>query len=708
MVSARLEYCLHIHNLGGGKINGLGKTPSVQVVNIGTKDSHLLNEIVALGDQYRRTLGFLPPAAFQQAASSHTLVAAIHDGRVVGYALYSLPRQVVRLSHLCVSENLRGHGLTRLLVDEISRLHADRLGIVLKCRKDYAANGLWPHLGFELQGEVPGRSKQRLPLCLWRRDHGHPHLFSAIESLGLLRVALDVNVFLDLELDREREGAIESQSLADDWLVDQIELVVTSELSREIARLSSEPERSRQLLAAQRYRSLPADRGAIEATAQRILNHVARTQNLDLSADPSDISDVLHVAEAFLAGVTVLATRDQRLLRWSAEAIETCGVRVMRPADVVLHVDELARAQAYRPIELQDTKYRLTPVRSGSEADLLAFLHENEGEKKSEYMARVRLLRAEGRRWNRVLLRSPKGDPIAFYVTGANDTELVVPIFRVKTPRLENTVARQLLSIIRDQARNDGYSIVRITDPILPRYTEIAVRDNGFIRHKGSLVGFVISACADSATVNALATQAADRVDLRMPTLRPHLSPVIAAELERTLWPAKITDSDLPNYLIPIRPTWSAELFGVPRILMPRQDRLGISREHVYYRSPRPRVEQAPARLVWYVTGSGTDGLAAIIGCSRLQEVVRDKPAALYQAYRHLGVWQLEQIDRASRGNQALALRFADTEIFHRQVSLRRLRHLADENCQRLSLRSPQKISAELFAAIYQEGSRDA
>jgi hypothetical protein len=58
----------------------------------------------------------------------------------------------------------------------------------------------------------------------------------------------------------------------------------------------------------------------------------------------------------------------------------------------------------------------------------------------------------------------------------------------------------------------------------------------------------------------------------------------------------------------------------VPRILMPRQDRLGISREHVYYRSPRPRVEQAPARLVWYVTGSGTDGLAAIIGCSRLEE----------------------------------------------------------------------------------------
>jgi predicted nucleic acid-binding protein len=559
-------------------------------------------------------------------------------------------------------------------------------------------------LGFELQGEVPGRSKQRLPLCIWRRDHGHPDLFSTAESLGLLRVALDVNVFLDLELDREREGAIESRPLADDWLADQIELVVTNELPRELARLSSGPEKSRQLRAAQRYHRLPADTGAIEATAQRIINHVARTQNVDLSADPSDMSDVRHVAEASLAGITVLATRDGRLLRWAAEAIDVCGVRVMRPADVVLHVDELSRAQAYRPIELQDTEYLLAPVRSGSEAELIAFLNASDGERKPEYMARVRVLLAEGRRWNRVVLRSPKSEPIAFYVVGTSDTELVVPIFRIRTPRLENTIARQLLSVLRDQARHEGRSIVRITDPSLSKYTEIAVRDNGFIRHRGSWIGFVISACADSATVDALAAEAAQSVDLRMPTLRPHLSPVIAAELERTLWPAKIIDSDLPSYLIPIRHTWSAELFGVPQTLMPRPNRLGISREHVYYRSPRPRVEQAPARLVWYVTGSRTEGLAAIIGCSRLDEISCDTPAVLYQAYRHLGVWQREEINRAASSGKALALRFADTEVFPRRVTLRRLRQLAAENRQRLALRSPQKISAELFAAIYQEG----
>ena len=441
---------------------------------------------------------------------------------------------------------------------------------------------------------------------------------------------------------------------------------------------------------------------------QRIVEHVRRTQKLDLSIDQGDVSDVRHIAEASLAGVTVLVTRDELFLRWSNEALDVCGVRVLRPAEVILHVDELSRAQAYRPVDLQDTRYRLAPMRAGSEADLLAFLHQGEGERKSEYMARIRVLQAEGRKWDRLFLRGPSGDPVAFYVVGTRDSELTVPVFRINAPRLEKTLARQLLYLIRDQAWRERRSIVRITDQKISPETESAIRENGFIRHGGAWLAFVIAACADSEKIDRLLVDAAKLVDLRMPALRSNLSPVIAAELERTLWPAKILDSELPTYLIPIRHTWSAELFGVPQTLMPRSDRLGISREHVYYRSPRPRVEQAPARLLWYVTGSRKDGLAAVIGCSRLEEVVCDKQAGLYQTYRHLGVWQREQINRAASSGLALALRFADTEIFPHQVRLSRLKRLAAERRQGVSLRSPQKISAELFAAIYQEGHPDA
>jgi hypothetical protein len=588
-------------------------------------------------------------------------------------------------------------------VNAISERHADRFGITLKCRKDYPANDLWPLLGFSPQGEVRGRGRQRKPLTVWWRDHGHPHLFSAAESIGLLRVAVDVNVFLDLESGSERHGVIGSRALAGDWLADQLELVVTGELMRELARMPDGQERSRQHQAASKYRHLAVDGSAAEALARHITEHVLKTQALDLSADPADQSDVRHVAEASLAGVTVLATKDDKLHRWAADAIGITGVRVMHPSDVILCVDELSRAQAYQPVQLQDTRYRLVPVRSGTEAELLTFLHSADGEQKPRYLELIRGIAAGGPAWTRTVLRNPADKPIAFYATGETGEELVVPALRIADGRLEQTTTRQILFRIRDQARREGRSIIRITEPDLASETQRILREDGFLRLEDQWIALVIRACGNTPALNALLAEAAQKVGLRLPALQPGLSAVIAADWERAMWPAKITDSLLSTYLIPIRPAWSADLFGIPQAMTPRPNMIGLSREHVYYRSPTPPTV-APARLIWYVTDASRGGIAAVIGCSRLDETLTGKPAALFQRFRHLGVWQLDQVTQAARSGQAQALRFADTEIFERQVTLRRLRQLAASHNQTLALRSPQKITADLFAAIYHEG----
>jgi hypothetical protein len=631
------------------------------------------------------------------------LLAAVHDGQVLGYALYSLPRQVIRLTHLCVSENARGEGIARRLVDSISERHADRFGITLKCRKDYPANGLWPQLGFAPQGEVRGRSRQRLPLTVWWRDHGHPNLFSAAESIGLLRVAVDVNVFLDLESRSEREGVIGSRALAGDWLADQLELVVTGELMHELARMQDGQEKSRQHRAASKYPRLTVDGGAAETLARHITEHVLKTQALDLSADPGDQSDVRHVAETSLAGVTVLATKDDKLQRWATEAVGITGVRVMHPSDVILHVDELSRAQAYQPVQLQDTRYRLAPVRSGAETELLTFLHGTEGEHKARFLELIREIAAGGPLWSRTVLRNPDNKPIALYATGEVGEELVVPVLRIVGARLEQTITRQILFQVRDQARREGRNVIRITEPHLANETQRILREDGFLRLDNQWIALVIRACGDSTAMNALVARISQQVGLRLPAFRPGLSAVIAADLERTMWPAKITDSLLPTYLIPIKSAFSADLFGIPQALTPRPNMIGLSREHVYYRSPTPRTP-APARLVWYVTDDRRSGVAAVIGCSRLDEALIGQPAALFQRFRHLGVWQLDQVTQVAKDGQAQALRFADTEIFARQIPLRRLRQLAADHGQTPALRSPQKITAGLFAAIYQEG----
>jgi hypothetical protein len=610
---------------------------------------------------------------------------------------------VVRLTHLCIAENARGKGTARLLVNAISERHSDRFGITLKCRTDYPANTLWALLGFIPQGEVRGRSRQRLPLTVWWRDHGHPNLFSVTESIGLLRVAVDVNVFLDLESRSERSSVIGSRALAGDWLVDQLELVVTNELARELDRMPDGPEKARQHQAASKYHRLTVDRGAAGALARRIAEHVLKTQALDLSSDQADQSDVRHIAEASLAGVTVVATKDENLRLWATEAIGITGVRVMHPSDVILHIDELSRAQAYQPVQLQDTKYRLAPVRSGTEAELLTFLHSAGGEQKTRYLDLVRGVAAGGPVWSRTVLRNPDDKPIAFYATGEVGGELVVPILRVAGARLEQTITRQILFQIRDEARREGRNVIRITEPDLANETQRILREEGFLRLDNQWVALVVQVCGDSPVINTLIAGIAQQAGLRLPALQPGLSAVIAADLERTMWPAKITDSLLSTYLIPIRSAWSADLFGIPQTLTPRPNMIGLSREHVYYRSPTPRTP-APARLIWYVTDARRGGVAAVIGCSRLDEAVIGKPPVLFQRFRHLGVWQLAQVAAAAKAGLAQALRFADTEIFEHQITLRRVRQLAADHGQTLALRSPQKITASLFAAIYQEG----
>jgi hypothetical protein len=74
----------------------------------------VVDELIKLGKRYSRTLGMMPAGAFWEAAYRGSLVAAMLDGRPVGYALFRLPRSnQVMLSHLCVASEARGSGMAR-------------------------------------------------------------------------------------------------------------------------------------------------------------------------------------------------------------------------------------------------------------------------------------------------------------------------------------------------------------------------------------------------------------------------------------------------------------------------------------------------------------------------------------------------------------------------------------------------------------------
>lgn len=662
-----------------------------KALTVRAEDSALIEGAIALGNANRKTLGLLPSQAYKEAAAKGTLIVVEENSRIIAYALYGLPRQIVRLTHLCVSDSARGRGIARLLVNTISERHADRTAIVLKCRSDFTVNNIWPHLGFRNQGEIPGRSSKRLPLTLWRLDHGYPDLLSLDDSIGPLKVLLDLNVFADIEAGWERKGSTESKALTADWLIGQVDLAVSGELLHEIEKLPDGTEKNNQLNAASRYSVLRKDPRVINKMARKIIEIARNTIGIDLTLDPNDVADVRHLAHAYLAGISVVATRDQRFIEWASEITEHTDVRVMRPSAVIAHVDQLADEQKYRPAQLQQTEYILTLINADDSA-IEEFLNRSQGERKSIFLDRIFSLVADSQYWVCSILRDPHGNQIALFISGSSENRLEVPILRVTASRIEDTIARQLIFYIRGRARAERLDEIRVTDQHISPTLTHALQDDGFIRHESNWHGFVVQICDIAYAINDRITQTAARAGLHLPSLQPSPSAAVAADLERKFWPVKIKDSGLQNFLVPIQPIWATDLFGVPQSIFPRSNALGISREHIYYRGPHPRGEEAPGRILWYVSGSAKmNGMSAVIGCSRLEEVIIAKPAELHQRFQHLGVWKKEQITAAARSGKALAMRFADTEIFATPVPLQRLRQLAEKYDQALFLQSTKR-----------------
>ena len=171
-------------------------------------DSSHYQRVIELGNANSRTLGFLPYAAIKDAAEGDGVLAFVEDGVVQGYALFGKRRRTgdISLTHLCVDGSQRGRGIARNLVEGIVEHYPQRAGIRLSCRKDYPANEMWPKLGFERWGEIPGRRSAGSILVVWWREIAAPSLFGKPEQEPRTVVAVDTNILLDILDERDFPG----------------------------------------------------------------------------------------------------------------------------------------------------------------------------------------------------------------------------------------------------------------------------------------------------------------------------------------------------------------------------------------------------------------------------------------------------------------------------------------------------------------------
>lgn len=684
-------------------------TPDVSgeiCIEAGAIDGKVLEQVRRLWRSNSDTLGFLPDGAFVEAAERRQIIAATRAGSLVGYVLYRESRGRAVIVHLCVDPAHRDHRVARRLVGELRTRTARLRGIALTCRKDFAANLLWPRLGFVATANRPARATGH-SLTSWWLDHNHPTLFTTIEdgsNSDRLSVMMDHNVFLDLHGGPNVHCDPESRGLLADWMDDEIDLLVSDETLNEIDRQNHD---GREAL---RLRSCAALYLRRSCDYKRFLELTDLVRDLFPTATtPAADSDIRHVARAVASGADVLVTRDEELLEASSELLQRFGLTVIRPSELVVRIDEVRREHLYQPIRVAGTNHRAQRLGSGTDEGRLmkAFQRSADGENEASFL---RVLRGGLAAPHSIVLETisdPYGDLLGLSAIEKKDGRLVVSLLRHVRGDLATTIARHLVQRIVRSSIGEKLGGVEIQDRYVGMLMTNALIEAGFVQSQDSIW----------AKWNIFETlQIADVTQRLGPTLAPPriLNGIASNEeligLEHMYKPLKFWDLSVPTYLVAIRPGWASQLFdeGLANELLFASSDLTLRTEWVYYRAAKPGGVCAPGRILWYVSDSGGfAGQRHLRAYSKIEQVVVGPPKDLYRRFRRLGIYAWRDVLKAADGRidqNIMAIRFTDTELFRTPISWGKLTEMLKTHDITTQIQSPTIIPPEAFRDLYLAG----
>ncbi|HSX69005.1 GNAT family N-acetyltransferase [Nocardioides sp.] len=683
----------------------------IRVVGIEAMPAGWIEKVIELGDRHRSRLGPMPFAGFREAAEHHNIAVAVRtraDGSqdLAGYCLYDptvRADRYARIAHLCLAEDARGLGVAGGLVDAVMDRCQDRLGLRLKCRDDWEAAARWPSLGFEPVRSRAGRGKTKEPMTEWvkHNDTATTLLSLPLEDPDRLVVAVDNNVFCDLYGTSNRRKQF-SGSVALLAAAEQIRLARPFSLTQELNSTVDQRERQALLQSAQvaGMTILKGDRNKVQALRDELL---AEVPDAILHKDASLSMDATMVAESILGGAEVFVTRDQNAVTYLGPAAASGrNFAVLDPNELPAFIDRRADFVSYLPTQLEQTEFTTSrgDAATWNPDNLGDLIAKESGERKVAFRQVIKSIaeRSAGTD-DRQLMLTPRGEVLAIWAAHEGSTTLEVPLLRVKRGDLLPTITRQLSRNLRRRAATAGLTTVRILDDHLPTAIGAELRRDGFIDPAGFLTATVLTTIGTWADVRAAAEAVAES-GVVLPEQLSSASE--ASEYERVLWPAKILHPDVATYIVPIRGVFADDLLGHTSTLLARPGDLGLSREHVYYKSGQYK-PVAPGRILWYSSRRDQQVVAA----SRLVESVVGSPEVLHREFSNIGILTLDQV-REARGKRAgtvVALRFADTEIFNRPLSLARVQELSN-GAARLTVQSPVRVDSAWFKRLYEEGMR--
>jgi len=689
----------------------------MRIIQVATGSPHT-NDVAQLWRANKGTLGFFPEVALNDYANHGGILAALDsEDALVGYVLFYQTRGPgygeVRVVHLCIEQQHRGHGIARQLIERLRKETRLCCGARARCRRDFSANSLWPKLGFSVAHESIGRAG--LPVTDWWLDYGNPDLLSQAYSSKLssqIVVVIDACVFFAMTSDDVVKNT-ESNALLAEWIPGHIELCVTPELRNEIDRSADSGSRTQAMQAMRKFTEL-----------RKGIDHLERTCSALRSFFPADLtisdeSDLRELAYSVCAGASAFLTYDPELLALDDQQLYAqFGLSILRPAEFIVRLDEVIRENEYQPGRVLGSNLEGRRIRA-KDTELLVteFQRDRLGERRGSLRDRLSTLMSTPDS-RTVTVTFDDSRPVLLMSERTTALKcLEVEVLRVTNGSLETTLTDFAVSHLLARAIESGVEIIRIVDPYLSSSITRALLEMGFLSHENSWHRVVLRKIARYEELIKLLLARASGIQPLLDHFH-RLSDVIRdavrekdigvlCRVERAIWPAKIAGTVIPAFVVPIKPYWAAELFDhelAESRLISADPSLLLRSENVYYTGAPAATLETPGRVLWYVSrDKHVQGSMAIRGASSLEEIVSLPPKDVYRRFRRLGIYTWKDVARISGNRPRLtALKFGRTEILPNPIGWKQLQDTLRTMEGRVNqFQSPTRIQTATYDTLY-------
>jgi len=658
------------------------------IVNI--KDHpDLVEDIIRLGDSQRQTLGFLPAQAFRDYAKNGSIFVAVsREKHVVGYVLFARKvNRVCRLTHVCVDPRWRKQGVGDSLVMHLkaNTLQMDR--VIVKCRRDYGIDHFWEKNGFIARGEKAGRGFGENTLTLWEYML-RPSLLSLPPERTKPLAVLDLNVVIEAGA---KEGG-ECRALSSFTYSDEIEFRISEHSFSEVNRNCNKETRDatrgwlNSLLRIESCR----DKGLVQSVLD-----IVGVANKD---------DAEQIASAVCSNAEYFITKDARLKSCFEIIQREFGLNIYTPTEFVVNYCNGSGRDLYFPGYLNNSEILFRPI-CGLNISELFHRYKGADEKKSSFGSCLTVDNPDVRAHS-IFQVVVGGVNVGVCVQERVGSCLVVRMLRLlKSIKHLHTICVHVVENILYNSLSLGVDEVVVTDVGIDRLVEKSLVEAGFYQCER---GFVRSVGHGFITVD----DALDRIGLHGGA-NVGIGEKELVEIERSLWPAKLIDLDIPIYVIPIKPQWAKNLVSARghQLSLVGGPNVMLQTRRVYYRSCRGIPLRSPARIVWYVTAERNHCLnKCVVGVSLVDCVEIGPVKELYKKYERFGVYRWSDVFRSAKYDQdanIMAIVFEKTEIFGKILELSLLASVIKNiEGRTLNTVSPFKICRESFFEIYKRGTR--